>query len=389
MPATWKRIAYKDEVLPDLLAPYAVGDLLYASSTSALAKLADVAVGSYLRSGGVTTAPLWSTLILPNAATAYRLPVATGTNTIGELAAVGATGEYLKGNTGAIPSWATLNQAAVAGLTTADGPSFAHLHLADAAAIYTAAESWIGPSSTDGVYFKSGNAGFGEVVPTSKIHVKGSVSTSGPGVFGLGHFLNTYNNYDTNPTVTYPVASFTRDGKVATTYGSVMQIGIARYENSGSASRTQVDFMLAHGDTGYGEMTALRLKSNGIVTMPGYGAGTATFDASGNISSVSDEKMKVVLHKYEGGIDKLMGIEPIIYKWNQFSGMETRYEYVGFGARNVQKSMPEAVYKHKETGILSYTDKAIMAALVNAAKQHEAQIQAIQAQIQAIQAQLN
>lgn len=39
---------------------YAVGDLLYASSTSALSKLADVAVGSVLVSGGVGAAPAWS-----------------------------------------------------------------------------------------------------------------------------------------------------------------------------------------------------------------------------------------------------------------------------------------------------------------------------------------
>ena len=63
---------------------YAVGDLLYASTTTALSKLADVAVGSYLRSGGVTTAPLWSTLKLPNSATQYYIPLATSANTWGE-----------------------------------------------------------------------------------------------------------------------------------------------------------------------------------------------------------------------------------------------------------------------------------------------------------------
>ena len=39
---------------------YAVGDLLYASSTTALSRLADVARGSYLASGGVGTAPAWT-----------------------------------------------------------------------------------------------------------------------------------------------------------------------------------------------------------------------------------------------------------------------------------------------------------------------------------------
>ena len=38
---------------------YAVGDLLYASTTSALSKLADVATGNALISGGVGTAPSW------------------------------------------------------------------------------------------------------------------------------------------------------------------------------------------------------------------------------------------------------------------------------------------------------------------------------------------
>lgn len=42
-------------------ATYAVGDLLYASATNALSKLADVAVGRVLISGGVGVAPAWST----------------------------------------------------------------------------------------------------------------------------------------------------------------------------------------------------------------------------------------------------------------------------------------------------------------------------------------
>lgn len=42
------------------IASYAIGDLLYASTTSALSKLADVATGSVLVSGGVGVAPSWS-----------------------------------------------------------------------------------------------------------------------------------------------------------------------------------------------------------------------------------------------------------------------------------------------------------------------------------------
>jgi hypothetical protein len=45
------------------IASYAVGDLLYASGAATLAKLADVATGSVLVSGGVNTAPAWSAAI--------------------------------------------------------------------------------------------------------------------------------------------------------------------------------------------------------------------------------------------------------------------------------------------------------------------------------------
>ena len=44
------------------LSSYAVGDLIYASGSCTLSKLADVATGNVLISGGVTTAPLWSTV---------------------------------------------------------------------------------------------------------------------------------------------------------------------------------------------------------------------------------------------------------------------------------------------------------------------------------------
>lgn len=43
------------------LAAYAVGDLLYASTTTVLSALADVAAGAVLASGGVGVAPAWTT----------------------------------------------------------------------------------------------------------------------------------------------------------------------------------------------------------------------------------------------------------------------------------------------------------------------------------------
>ena len=56
---------------------YAIGDLLYASTTTSVAKLADVATGSVLISGGVNTAPSYGKVGLTTHVTG-TLPVANG-----------------------------------------------------------------------------------------------------------------------------------------------------------------------------------------------------------------------------------------------------------------------------------------------------------------------
>lgn len=99
---------------------YAVGDLLYASTTTALSKLADVATGNALISGGVTTAPSWGkigltthvdgTLAATNGGTGASTTTAgdilygAASNTWAKLAA-GTTGQLLQTNGAAAPTW--------------------------------------------------------------------------------------------------------------------------------------------------------------------------------------------------------------------------------------------------------------------------------------------
>lgn len=59
------------------LTSYAVGDLIYASGATTLAKLADVAAGNVLRSGGVGVAPNWGKVDLTAHVTGV-LPMANG-----------------------------------------------------------------------------------------------------------------------------------------------------------------------------------------------------------------------------------------------------------------------------------------------------------------------
>lgn len=89
-----------------------IGDILYASATDALSRLASVSAGSYLRSAGVATAPVWSTLKLPNAAAQGDIFIVTTADTMTVLAKDANATRYLS-NTGTSnnPAWAQVNLA--------------------------------------------------------------------------------------------------------------------------------------------------------------------------------------------------------------------------------------------------------------------------------------
>lgn len=112
---TWGAVDMSTDVTGSLTAAaggtgqtsYAIGDILYASGATTLSKLADVSAGSFLRSGGVTTAPAWSTTKWPNSATQGDLLYASAANQYANLAAV-AAGSFLRSaGTSTAPVWST------------------------------------------------------------------------------------------------------------------------------------------------------------------------------------------------------------------------------------------------------------------------------------------
>lgn len=101
----------------------------------------------------------------------------------------------------------------------------------------------------------------------------------------------------------------------------------------------------------------------------GYGAGAITADANGNLTSVSDPRMKHIRGQYSAGLRELMRVDPIVYQWREDSGMEPHGLYAGFDAENVRDAMPLAVASKGKDGLLSLQDRAILAACVNAIKE--------------------
>ena len=197
---------------------YTVGDILFASSTTALSKLADVATGNALISGGVGVAPLYGkigltthvsgTLAVGNGGTgattltANGVLLGNGTSAV-SATAVGATGEVLVGNTGAAPTWAALSSSAVTSFsagTTGFTPSTATTGAVTLAGTLNVANGGTGTataftagsvvfagasgvySQNNGQFFWDGvnsRLGIGTTSPTVPLEVVGSIRAVG------------------------------------------------------------------------------------------------------------------------------------------------------------------------------------------------------------------
>jgi len=121
------------------LASYAVGDLLYASGATAIAKLPDIATGNVLISGGVSAAPSYGkvgltthvngTLGLANGGTnSTATPVAgsviVGTGSAMAATAAGTAGQVLTSAGAGTPTWAIVAAPSLLGtaITTTGAP---------------------------------------------------------------------------------------------------------------------------------------------------------------------------------------------------------------------------------------------------------------------------
>ena len=175
-------------------ASYAVGDLLYANTTTTLAKLADVATGNALISGGVSTAPSWGkigltthvsgTLPIANGGTnATATPaagaVAYGTGTAYDFTAVGTSGQVLTSAGAGTPTWTTPTTGTVTAVTgtapvVSSGGTTPAISMAAASA---SADGYL--TSTDWTTFNS--KGSGTVTSVSVVSANGLAGTSSGG----------------------------------------------------------------------------------------------------------------------------------------------------------------------------------------------------------------
>ena len=198
-----------------------------------------------------------------------------------------------------------------------------------------------------------------------------------------------------------------------TVTGGVMTSTGAGYTNSGfkitntTASRTTGWFLSNAGVsvlrdvTGAADLVSIDLA--GLLRLNGYGAGTLTTDSSGNVTATSDERAKNITGTFTKGLAEVVKLTPKTYTWKEETGLNTTDEVASLTAQDlIAAGIPEAVSTYRTVADLNddgtpkldadgktltkridatYTvsDRAVIAALVNAIKELNAKLAALEA----------
>lgn len=219
-------------------------------------------------------------------------------------------------------------------------------------------------------------------------------TVSGSGLYALGTGLNLNSSLSNRVVLGFASTSatyITSNGEV----GIGTSTPIARFSLVGAASSnpfliasssgSTLFNVLRNGNVGIGTSSpTAQLSTTGTVRFSNFGAGTLQSDASGNITSVSDERLKNVTGNFTRGLADIEKINPISYKWNAVSGLEQDGTYSGFSAQNIQAAIPEAVGL-TPAGYLSLQDRPLIAALVNATKELNVKITSAEASLSNLQ----
>ncbi len=230
----------------------------------------------------------------------------------------------------------------------------------------------------------AGDIGIGTTVPNAKLHVAGTVNFATPyagaanakiytnGAYGQLEILNDTSNND------LAYLSLHSSNNVAWQHG---MIG-STYVISQTAGATKT----------FNDVERLSITNSGNIGI-GILAPTQRLDVVGNIKAsgclyysgtsigtcASDERLKEEVRPFTIGLDEVLGINPVHFKYNGLGGLpKDDIEQLGVIAQEVEKSAPGLVVKQKvklhpedrfETEIKAVDYGAFTYALINATKE--------------------
>jgi hypothetical protein len=366
---------------------YSIGDILYADTTTSLARLADVAVGNALISGGLNAAPAWGKIALASAVSG-TLPVANGGTGVTTSTGTGdvvlsnsptlvtpALGTPASGNL-ANCTFPTLNQNTTGTAGNVTGV-VAIINGGTGVTTAQAAMNTFAGATTSGQYLR----GNGTNVVMAAI-VAGDVPTLNQNTTGSSGSCTgnaataTYSNAANAAWVSAAIAS--------STSGSTNS---AEFRNNGGTGDTNVAAIAFNCTGAYS--TLMNLRADGYL---GWGGGSATawrayinmatgdFTANGNVTAYSDPRLKENIVTISNALDKVQKLDGVHFTWKHGiehnKGKEGSAD-VGILADQVEAIFPEIVSQSIELEGESYKTVAydkLVPVLIEAIKELKAEV---------------
>ena len=306
---------------------YAVGDLLYADTTTTLAKLADVAMGNALISGGVGVAPSWGKIGLTTHVSG-TLPTANGgTN----LTSFTSGGVVYASSTSALTTGSSL---VFDGTNLGVGTASPTTPLQIQGAAATNVNSIFCTGSTTAYNFwtisnTSGNARIG-------------VDSSSGGALATGS--SAYSTVIGSPNAT-PL-HFISNGIVQATIESSQGNLFVNQTSQNGAGKTEISF---DRDTNWGMQLRNTTGTTAAATYISFkyvNTTTGSIESTGTVTTyntVSDYRLKNTVVPMTGALEKVALLKPCTYKWNSDNS-----DGQGFIAHELQAVVPDCVTGTKD-----------------------------------------
>ena len=227
----------------------------------------------------------------------------------------------------------------------------------------------------------AGNVGIGTVSPSSALDVVSTSST------GNAPFVTIENTSGATPNTFGPGVILLNH--VVGQHGYILEqqqdsSGNFLISNSSSPFTPYISVNQS-GSVGIGTISADNLLSvNGSADKPG----------GGSWGTFSDARLKDITAQYDLGLDAIVKLNPIIYRYKKDNArhLPSEDEYVGLVAQDVQPLIPRAVTTLKD-GYLELNNDPIIFAMVNAIKDLKAvndteatEIKALRADIEQLKA---
>jgi len=275
----------------------------------------------------------------------------------------------------------------------------------------------------------TGNLGVGTASPSTKLHVLGAITAQGGEVRSLNQnnasaeinlsFLNNVaririggdgpgatNGLDIQRTSNVSLMRILHNGSVGIgtsnpgykldVNGAIRpQGGIffpGAFDPSGVSPFPLRGNFLSFGDPGFSE-DVLRYGNNRFIFQdtPGGGDTEDPLILAGDFDTLSDIRFKKDIRKIESGLEKVLRLEGIEYRFDgrKVDPHATRYDdgpkHLGFSAQAVAEIVPEVVHYYEDIDRYAISYGAMVPVLVEAIKEQQAIIDSLVARIEALE----